>query len=177
MDDLPPGQEEQASPESGDIRQDLSARRAEEEKARIAEELLKKAEQQIEHKKILEQADAEAAGTIEHGLPERIFLVVGAVLVLFILPFLGYVNELILPLFAVVVCLVAGVTSPKKSYSPALNLFISMIGMLYFEYAAIIQFHTYSWTALFAFYQALAFDFLLATYFSMSTYRRKILKG
>lgn len=165
------------APQEEDVRKERAARKAEEEKSRIAQELLKKAEEHIEHKKLLEDADADFSRANGHEKPERIFLLVGSGFLIIVLPFLGYFSGIFLTLFAVVVSLIAGITSPKRSYSAGLNLVVSVVGLLYFEYAAVVQFHLYSWTSLFALYEVLALDFLLASYFSMVTYRRKTLEG
>jgi hypothetical protein len=82
----------------------------------------------------------------------------------------------VLTLFALLISLAAGLTSPKKPYSARLNLYVSAVGLLFFEYAAMIQYHTYSATFLFLLYQILAFIFLFATYFSVITYRHKVLE-
>jgi hypothetical protein len=160
-----------------DVKEEVQRRKAEAEKSKFAEELLQKAEMQLEHHKLLDQAEKEMEGVGNHGTVEQILLMIGAALLILALPFLGYVNGFFLTLFTAAVSLIAGITSPKKSYSPGLNLIVSVIGLLYFEYGAIIQFHSYGITNLFLLYQALAFDFLFATYFSMVTYRRKVLGG
>lgn len=160
-----------------DIQEERSRKRAEEEKVKIAQELLQTAGAQLEHQKLIDQAEKEMGGIGEHGNVEQLLLMIAAGILIFTLPFLGFFNGILLTLFAVAVPLIAGMTSPKRSYSPGLNLMVSVIGLFYFEYGAIIQFHSSSISPLFLVYQALSFDFLFATYFSMVTYRRKVLGG
>lgn len=141
--------------------------------AELEERLIEKAEKRLELKKLDKQAEAEISER-QLGSNEQVLLVVGAALMLFSLPFVRVFWGTILAVFTTIISLIAGFTSPKQSHSPALNLWASVIGLVLFEFAALIssRFGTTFWL-----YQLLAFIFLLATYFSAKTYRKRILEG
>lgn len=143
---------------------------------KIQESVVRKLQEKVDLQKLEAQATAELEEEENHGTTERVLLMSGAVILVFVLPFLHYFSAILLTLFALLVSLVAGLTSPKKQYSPMINLGVAVFGMLLFEYSAIVQFHTYSFTALFILYEVLAFIFLFAAFFSMMTYRGKILE-
>jgi hypothetical protein len=176
--DNDPVEEKSLDQEGGDwdIAQEIQKRKAEAENTKVAQDLLVKVQEQIEHQKMLDRVESDSVGVGEHGRMEQILLMVGAGILIFALPFLQYGSSIILTLFAVIICLAAGVTSSRKSYSPGLNLLVSVIGLICFEYSAISQFHFFGATGLFLLDQALAFDFLLAAYFSMVTYRHEVLE-
>lgn len=146
------------------------------EKSRVAEELLQKVEEHVEHKKILQQVEMDTASGGSYGKMEQLFLMGAAVLLIFALPFLPYAEGIILTIFAVILGLAAGFTSPKRAYSPRLNLILSLIGIVFFEYSAIVEFHIHNFGGLFFVYQLLALDFMVGMYFSVLTFRKMVLE-
>lgn len=160
-----------------DVREERINARVKSDVERLEQDIIKKIEEKSEHQRILAQVDSEMRGEQgQHGALEQILLMSAAAVMIIVLPFIHYLTGILLTIFALVISLAAGLTSPKKSYSPRLNLYVSGAGLLFFEYAAMIQYHTYSVTFLFLLYQILAFIFLFATYFSVITYRHKILE-
>ena len=140
-------------------------------------DVLRKLEEKVDLKKMEEEATGELASVGgSQGSTEQLLLMIAAGMMLIVLPLLHYVIGAFLTFFAILISFVAGLTSPKKPYSAALNLIVSAVGILFFEYSAIFEFHTGGATLLFWFCQALAFLFLFASYFSMGSYRRKVLE-
>ena len=143
---------------------------------RLEEDVIRKLEEKVELKKMEEEARTELTAAGTHGAMEQLLLMLGAGIMIIILPFVRYFLGAFLTLFAVLISFIAGLTSPKKPYSAVLNLLAAAAGTLFFEYGAIFEHHEYGLTLLFWVYQALALIFLFASYFSMSTYRRKVLE-
>ena len=145
--------------------------------AKIEQELLEKMERKADLKKLEAQAEAEMQppSDIPVGGEQVFFLMASAIMVIS-LPFMHYILAIILTIFAIVVSLVAGLASPKQSFSPLLNLAISLIGLLFFELGAIYIHTTAGSAAGFWLYQVLAFLFLFATFFSARSFRKRVLE-
>jgi hypothetical protein len=148
--------------------------------AKLEQDLLEKVEKKAEMKKLEMQADAELAEVSDAGSSvtmEQVLLMITAAIMIVSLPFIHFLLAIILAVFTIILAIVAGFSSPKHPLSPRANLFMSLVGLIIFECSAIITHSTVGTSGLFVLYQALAFLFLLATFFSARTYRRKILEG
>lgn len=113
-----------------------------------------------------------------YGNLVRRFFLIGAVIMLLTLPFL---NPLLpVPLFysllaIIVLSLVAGLTSPVKTWAIFLDELIAVTAVLIFEYYAVGYYVQYSWeSSLFIVNQLLAFDFLFALYYNTKTLRARL---
>jgi len=151
-----------------------------EQLARLEQELIEKMKRRSDAEALEKQADRELAmtdmPTVRAGGIEQTFLMVAAALMVLSLPFMHYLLASVLTIFTIAVSLVAGLTSPRKTYSVRLNLAISLLGLLFFEFSA-IYLHTFEGlSGEFWIYQVLAFIFLFCTYFSMRTYRKRVLE-
>jgi uncharacterized membrane protein len=148
--------------------------------AKLEQDLLEKVEKKVEMKKLEAQADAEMTEINNAGSSinmEQILLIITAAIMIISLPFIHFLLAIVLAAFTIILALVAGFSSPKHPLSPRANLFMSLVGLIIFECSAIITHSTVGTSGVFVLYQVLAFLFLLATFFSARTYRRKILEG
>lgn len=93
-----------------------------------------------------------------------------------ILPVPSYVA----PLAAVGFIIVAGFTNPKLPWSAPLNFAVSVIGLLLFQYRATIDYLTldgsFPRTLLFIAEELLVVVLLIALYFSVKTFRSKLIE-
>ncbi|MDE2018893.1 MAG: hypothetical protein KGJ13_00945 [Patescibacteria group bacterium] len=145
----------------------------------LEEDVIRKIEQKVdESRQIEEKAKEELAEADEsnvRALTEQSLLMLAAAIMIIILPFLHYFLGVFLTLFAVAVSFVAGLAPSKEKYGAAFTMIIATGGMLFFEYSAIFEYHASQLSLLFWIFQLLALIFLLATFFGVGTYRKKIL--
>lgn len=109
-----------------------------------------------------------------------LFLVSGIIMLVGLPDITGYIR---IPVFVSILCILilgiaAGLTNPKQIFNAAINTIIASVGFLVFETYAVITYRDPK--ANFAYFIAnliLGFVFLLATYFSVKTFRGLILKN
>ncbi len=110
-----------------------------------------------------------------YGDSVRVFFVLGAVLILILLPF--YPDDIFISTPAALIAIViftcaAGLTNPRHAWTWALNMIIASLAVILFGYSAILSYIKYSaFEPLFWANQALALNFLLALYFAIKTIR------
>src|SRR3989344_5145857 len=110
-----------------------------------------------------------------YGDNVRVFFVIGAALILLLLPF--YPDDIFVSTPAALIAIViftgaAGLTNPKHAWTWALNMIIASIAFVLFGYSAILSYIKYSaFEPLFWANQTLALNFLLAFYFAIKTMR------
>ncbi|OGD95441.1 hypothetical protein A3F02_03260 [Candidatus Curtissbacteria bacterium RIFCSPHIGHO2_12_FULL_38_9b] len=109
-----------------------------------------------------------------YGDVGRLFFLLGGVVMLFSLPLLNqmmpvpaYVSILII----VAVVFVAGITNPAQKWVHILDSVISLVGIILFEYLAILVYTQGNEFFTFLLNQTLAAIFLFAFYFSVKTVR------
>ncbi len=114
-----------------------------------------------------------------YGDVVRFCFLLSAAVMLISLPFLN--NRLPIPVFFSLLAILAigifaGVTNPLQKSTAAINLAVSAIALVAFEYYAVKSYLMYSITdLLFIINQLLALIFLFATYYSTKTLRAKLL--
>lgn len=108
------------------------------------------------------------------NLVRRLFLT-GAIIMLLSLPFLN--SLLPVPLFysllaIIILSLVAGFTSPRKTWAIIVDEIIATVAVLVFEYYAVGYYLQYTaLSGLFIVNQLLALNFLVALYYNTKTLR------
>lgn len=108
------------------------------------------------------------------NLVRRLFLG-GAIVMLLGLPFFNAILpvDIFYSLLAIIILsLVAGFTSPRKTWAIAVDEIIAIVAVLAFEYYAVGYYIQYAgWSWIFAISQLLALDFLVALYYNTKTLR------
>lgn len=118
------------------------------------------------------------AGAHYYGDMVRALFLAGAVVMLVALPF--FTNLLPVPAtIAIFIILavgtIAGLTNPKQKWVMILNVLISTMAFIVFEYYATVAFTSYSVSNFFLLNQTLALIFFVAFYYSMKSLRGSLL--
>ncbi len=101
-----------------------------------------------------------------------IFIVVGAFM-LILAPFVSERAPQLLPIqvvSAVVLVLLAGLTSPKKEWVLILDAIAAGLGVIFFEFLALAAYNASAWFSFIAL-EIVTISFLVALYFSIKTVR------
>ena len=112
-----------------------------------------------------------------HGDAVRIFFLIGGIVILVTLPFFNNLLQLgtgFLPVFVVLIALGGAIVNPFQRWIVAVNLLISAVAVILFEYAAVVGYGDDIFI-LSVIRQALAVIFLFALYYSGRTLRAMFL--
>lgn len=118
------------------------------------------------------------AGAHYYGDMVRALFLSGAVLMLVSLPF--FTNLIPVPatlaiLIILAIGTIAGLTNPRQKLVMILNVSISTIAFMIFEYYATVAFRSYSLSNFFLLNQTLALIFFVAFYYSIKSLRGSLL--
>lgn len=147
--------------------------------AQLEDDLLARIKQQSEADKLEERANQELGdirSEVSNVSFEQIFLMMAAGVIVISIAFIHTLIAIVLALLAVAIALVTGLSSSRDGASSRINLFTSLVGLVVFQFAAIFSHTIDGDNNMFALYQFLAFLFLLATYFSARTFRKKVIE-